>query len=337
MIVDLFPPEYQAIAMIAGFTALVPYTTSMILGLSAISTFLGGVTTAAGMFLISPLLSSLHCWNRQKSTKHTDTLNALVSDVFGKYKTATGKTLKLEDFEIAVYQSDTKNAFATRRYYSFSLNTKPVIYASSGIMEMLSGSNQEALKGVIAHELGHVVGQHSTLQCLSHTLEIVSRQMFKAVKLQFFGRDNSASRSRDAKKSVEFNPALIGLGVLCKTSEVLVNSFLSRRYEYSADNFAVRLGYGEGLKEGLKAIHKNADSDLLNDRYMLTKLYHLIMECFSSHPNLKNRIENIDKQIQRKQSDAEKGINFTGSIAWTIENFIERNFTSYFTSGKGLS
>lgn len=62
----------------------------------------------------------------------------------------------------------------------------------------------------------------------------------------------------------------------------------SRRFEYEADEYAVRLGKGEELAKGLVVLHKENKGTMLNDPYW--SAYH------HSHPPVLDRLKAIERK-----------------------------------------
>ena len=63
---------------------------------------------------------------------------------------------------------------------------------------------------------------------------------------------------------------------------------LSRRFEYEADEYAVRLGKGEELAKGLVVLHKENKGTMINDPWW--SAYH------HSHPPVLDRLKAIERK-----------------------------------------
>ena len=74
----------------------------------------------------------------------------------------------------------------------------------------------------------------------------------------------------------------------------MLTNILSRRYEFQADNFAVKLGHAEHLKGALRKLDaKNRSAQNVDPYY---SAYHY------SHPPLVERLKAIDDIIDNKKA-----------------------------------
>lgn len=67
----------------------------------------------------------------------------------------------------------------------------------------------------------------------------------------------------------------------------LFSNFFSRRFEYGADRFAAKNGYGEALVTALKVLARNS--------YVCLSPHPLLVALTSSHPTVSQRITEIEK------------------------------------------
>ena len=72
----------------------------------------------------------------------------------------------------------------------------------------------------------------------------------------------------------------------------LLANIISRRYEFQADNFAVKLGHSENLKEALRKLDAKNRSAVNVDAWY--SAYH------HSHPPLVERLAAIDESLKKK-------------------------------------
>jgi STE24 endopeptidase len=103
------------------------------------------------------------------------------------------------------------------------------------------------------------------------------------------------SRSENLFKSFGFEKESVFLGFMLfqfvfspidKTTSFMMN-YLSRKYEFEADNVSKELGYKEELKSGLIKIHTKNMGNLNRDKWFST--YHY------THPSLVERLQAIDE------------------------------------------
>ena len=76
-----------------------------------------------------------------------------------------------------------------------------------------------------------------------------------------------------------------------------VMNIISRKFEFEADAFGVKLGYGEDLAKSLILLQKENKSTPISDP--LYSAYH------HSHPPLLQRLEAIEKEIKNKGKKTE--------------------------------
>lgn len=134
---------------------------------------------------------------------------------------------------VAIMPSSAPNAFATGR------NPKHAVVAyTTGILELL---NEKELRGVTAHELGHVKNYDTLVMTATATVSA-----FIAYAIYFAGM-SAASRGRGGGLGAMLVSYFIGMFVAA-----LIRAFVSRRREYGADaTGAALLGDSTGLQNAL--------------------------------------------------------------------------------------
>ena len=138
---------------------------------------------------------------------------------------------------------------------------------------------------VLAHEVGHYKRKHiifnltSTILLTGFTLYILSLFI------------NSSILSEALGVSIpSFHIGLIAFGILYSPiSEItgLLMNYVSRVFEYQADNFAKETFAAKPLITSLKKLSKNSLSNLTPHKAYVFMHY--------SHPTLLERIENLEK------------------------------------------
>ena len=140
---------------------------------------------------------------------------------------------------------------------------------------------------VLAHEVGHYKRKHiifnltSTILLTGFTLYILSLFI------------NSSILSEALGVSIpSFHIGLIAFGILYSPiSEItgLLMNYVSRVFEYQADNFAKETFAAKPLITSLKKLSKNSLSNLTPHKAYVFMRY--------SHPTLLQRIENLEKRF----------------------------------------
>lgn len=126
------------------------------------------------------------------------------------------------------------NAFATGRSPS-----KGVVAVTAGLLETL---DRRQIRGVLAHELGHIAHRDTLVSAVAATL--AGALTIGARMVMFGGRDR------------DVNPAVaIALAILAPLAAVVMRMAISRTREYGADARAAAItGDPEGLAQALERI-----------------------------------------------------------------------------------
>ena len=133
------------------------------------------------------------------------------------------------------------------------------------ITKGLLGANPEYLKGVFAHELGHIAHGDSDLKLginvsnsiLTVFITILSFFTYMIVML-LACIENEATNFVALVINFLFRIVIIGLFNLWNLVGVLFINWSSRKAEYAADGFANELGYGEQLAMFLNVLDGNS-------------------------------------------------------------------------------
>ncbi|ODV86831.1 hypothetical protein CANARDRAFT_27215 [[Candida] arabinofermentans NRRL YB-2248] len=150
---------------------------------------------------------------------------------------------------------------------------------------------------VLGHEIGHWFLSHTTKLLVINQAHIFTIfTMFSA-----FVKNKSLFESFGF---VNEHPVMVGFllfGDILKPLDAILEflmNLLSRRYEYEADEYAVKLGYGSELKDALIKLHKENLSSLDVD-WLYSAYSH-------NHPHLIERLTYIDEvqaEIDSKKVD----------------------------------
>lgn len=182
------------------------------------------------------------------------------------------------------------NAFATGRNPENS-----VVAVTAGLMKMLSPEEQ---RGVVAHEIGHIVNRDILIQTIAGVMAsviVMLANMFQYAAI--FGGN------RDGERSV--NPiAGILLAMLAPLAAALVQMAISRSREYLADETGARLCgqplalagalYRLGQASGQLPLTRGNPST--SEMFIVAPLFGRDMsvaKLFSTHPPLEERIQKL--------------------------------------------
>lgn len=177
--------------------------------------------------------------------------------------------------------SDQPNAFATGR------NPKHAAVAvTSGITKLLS---EDELRGVLAHELGHIRNRDILIQSVAAT--IGGAITYLAYMLMWFGSDNSPL-------------GLVGslaMVLLAPIAAAIIQMAISRQREYSADATGADIcGNPESLASALEKLERGAEeipmhhiNEASEPLYIVKPIRGGIAGLFSTHPPIEERVRRL--------------------------------------------
>ncbi len=148
---------------------------------------------------------------------------------------------------------------------------------------LVNDLSEEEIVSVLAHEVGHYKKKHIIVNLLASilttglTLWVLSIFVGNALLSQALGVENPS-----------FHIGLIAFGILYSPiSEItgLIMNYLSRKFEYQADDFAKNTYNSDSLISSLKKLSKSSLSNLTPHKAYVFMHY--------SHPTLLQRIKNL--------------------------------------------
>lgn len=148
---------------------------------------------------------------------------------------------------------------------------------------LIKDLNEEEIVAVLAHEVGHYKRKH-IIANLAASILVLGFTLFV---LSLFINNPEVSKAIGVSQP-SFHAALIGFGILYSPiSELtsLVMNFLSRKFEYQADDYAKDTFAAQPLITSLKKLSKNSLSNLTPHPAYVFMHY--------SHPPLIQRIKNL--------------------------------------------
>lgn len=205
-------------------------------------------------------------------------INPLYQEVFLEAK-AKYPYLK-KPFKLFIKHDDSINAFAVGR------NT---ICINRGLLAL----DDDAIKGILAHEIGHHACRDTTflliisITNLTTNIIIILAQLFINIISFIFALIFSSERNYIWAIIIRFL-LIIPFTLLVKFWQLICNiliSYSSRQNEFEADFFAVEIGYGYELKYALAMLDSSTSS------------YSWYEKMFISHPETHKRIERISAAL----------------------------------------
>lgn len=213
----MFLDQIKTFGLLAALTFLL-----LIIGFA-----LGGTSGLAIALAISIIMNVLSYWYSDK----------IVLKMYNARKAEYSEYTKLHDLtkeivtrasikmpKLYVIESDNPNAFATGRN-----ENKAVIAVTTGLLELL---DERELKGVIAHEVGHIKNKDLLISTVSVT--IASAIAYLAVMARWamiFGRDE------DSRGIAE----LLVLSIVAPISATILRLAISRSREFVADSTGAKI------------------------------------------------------------------------------------------------
>ena len=165
---------------------------------------------------------------------------------------------------------------------------RKTIAVTQGAIETFS---QEELKGIIAHEFGHMAYGHTKalllttignmlFTCIVVFLRIIM-MIIQVLTCAFSGGNGIISTILNIMFRTSFE---LSLFVFVNLGEIIL-AMNSRKNEYKADEFALEAGFGEELKESLYILQKISMQGKMS----------LSERIKASHPHTAKRIEHLEQ------------------------------------------
>jgi heat shock protein HtpX len=183
--------------------------------------------------------------------------------------------------KVYIIPSKSPNAFATGRSPD-----RAAVAATEGILDILS---DDELRGVMAHELGHVYYRDTLISTVSAS--VAGSVMFLSRAALFFGGRDDGSRVKT-----------IAVSIIAPVAATIITMTLSRTREYEADEFAARLTKKpESLVSALTKLTMSVKKSPMEDHSPETAHLFIVnpfsgsslSELFSTHPPMEKRIAKL--------------------------------------------
>ncbi len=234
-----------------------------------------------GMFIISVVLSQIipvfimplfYKIEPFEDAELTERINKLAKDA--------GLNLK------AIFKFDmSKNTKKANAAFTGIGKTKRIILGDT----LLQNFDKDEIETVIAHEMGHYKIKHIVKNMIFGT--ITSFGIFYILSVLYSHSLNWFGFS--AITDIGALPILALWGMLINIIESPLSNYISRKYEYQADTYAVE--QTNKHTQFITALNK------LNEQNLGDKDPHPFIEWYYySHPSIKRRIENIERLMHKK-------------------------------------
>ena len=233
-----------------------------------------------GAFFFSHKMVLMMYRAKEASKSQYPKLHAMVEEVSKKAGVPKPK--------VYIIPTQTANAFATG-----PSKNKAVVAVTEGIMKILT---PEELKGVLAHEIGHIKNRDMLIATIAATIATVISYVASMARFAAIfggGRDNDG-RSNALQ--------LIVLGILAPLIAVIIQLAISRSREYLADERGARfIGNGEPLARALEKLESDNKRNPIRFGSATTASLFIVnpfsgqtlATWFSTHPPLTHRIQRL--------------------------------------------
>ena len=194
--------------------------------------------------------------------------------------------------KVYIIETPQSNAFATGRNPQHA-----VVAVTTGILQLLT---KEELRGVLAHEMGHVKNRDILISTIAATIAGVISYVAMMVRwAALFG----GMGGNDENKGSGIL-GLIVLGILAPLMAMIIQLAISRSREYLADETGAKLVKDpEALAKALEKIEKNVAHHPLQASGQTQATAHLFihnpftasafLKLFSTHPSTESRCKRL--------------------------------------------
>jgi heat shock protein HtpX len=190
--------------------------------------------------------------------------------------------------KVYVIDQDSPNAFATGRNPA-----KATIALSRGIIQLMG---EEELKGVIAHELSHVINRDTLLATIAATL--AGAVMFLAYQMRWLAFFSGGGRDDNHRGGAM---SMLLMAILAPLAATIIQLTISRSREYKADAGSAELTHNpEGLASALEKLTYYAKQLPMTASQQTAHLFIVsplsgksLLTLFSTHPPIEERVARL--------------------------------------------
>jgi STE24 endopeptidase len=182
--------------------------------------------------------------------------------------------------KIFVIDGSKRSTKANAYFSGFGREKRVTLYDT-----LINDLEDDEIVAVLAHEVGHYKKNHIIFNLIA---SVITTGFTLWVLSLFIGNELLSEALNVSQAS--FHIGLIAFGVLFSPiSEItgLLMNYLSRKFEYQADNYAKKTFEGKPLISGLKKLSKNSLSNLTPHPAYVFAHY--------SHPTLLERFKNLSR------------------------------------------
>jgi heat shock protein HtpX len=190
--------------------------------------------------------------------------------------------------KIAIVPVATPNAFATGRDPDHG-----VVAVTQGILQIL---NEEELKGVLAHEMGHIKNRDTLIQCLAATIAGAVMMLASMARwaMLFGGVGN--------RDDGDNNPLVfLAMAIFAPFAALLIQMAISRTREFEADKAGAQFSHNpDALANALVKLHNTVQkhpmrgaSPSTSHLFIVNPFKGGVAGLFSTHPPMAERVKRL--------------------------------------------
>ena len=206
--------------------------------------------------------------------------------------------------DVYIMNTDIPNAFAAGWGPDSAM-----VAVTQGLADMM---DDQELEGVIAHEIAHIVHRDVMVCQIAASMQTAMLVLAEVIQwVGYFVAIFASTRSRSDRDDDNGKEVIAGLLVYLLIKPVtwfistILTMSISRKREYAADAFAVRLcSYNEGLARALEKLSGDAPryngeiADALGGNAVAPMyIYYPLDSLFSTHPSTKERIRRLRNMV----------------------------------------
>ena len=206
--------------------------------------------------------------------------------------------------DVYIMNTDIPNAFAAGWGPDSAM-----IAVTQGLADMM---DDQELEGVIAHEIAHIVHRDVMVCQIAASMQTAMLVLAEIIQwVGYFVAIFASTRGRSDRDDDNGKEVIAGLLVYLLIKPVtwfistILTMSISRKREYAADAFAVRLcSYNEGLARALEKLSGDAPryngeiADALGGNAVAPMyIYYPLDSLFSTHPSTKERIRRLRNMV----------------------------------------
>lgn len=202
--------------------------------------------------------------------------------------------------KVYIIPQESPNAFATGRNPEHA-----VVAVTSGLLKLMG---REEIKGVLAHELGHIKNRDILIGTIAATMAGAIMMLANMAKWSaLFG----GFRGNDEEGGGNFISAIV-MAIIAPMAAMLIQMAISRSREYLADSTAAEMtGNPEGLAGALEKLGMYSGRIPMHAEPATAHMFianplsgQSLMSLFSTHPPIEERVARLRHERPRSRPDS---------------------------------